>query len=47
VRIRLIDFEADGAPIDMSNIAVVRFEFGGSYGSDQGRIGLDDVELTP
>ncbi|MBW2263974.1 MAG: hypothetical protein JRG91_18590, partial [Deltaproteobacteria bacterium] len=47
VRIRLIDFETDGPAVDLSDIVVVRFEFGGTYGSSLGRIGLDDVELTP
>jgi len=46
VRIRLIDFETDGPAVDLTNIVMVRFEFGGTSGSAQGRIGLDDVELT-
>ncbi len=46
VRIRLCDFENDGSGIDLSDIVAVRLSFGLLYGSEQGRIGLDDVELT-
>jgi Cutinase len=46
VRIRLCDFENNGSGIDLSRIEAVRFEFGAPHGSDRGRIGLDDVELT-
>jgi hypothetical protein len=47
VRIRLSDFEADGSGIDLSRVARIRLLFGPSYGSAEGRIGLDDVELVP
>ncbi len=46
VRIRLTDFETNGSGLDLTNIEAIRFDFGASYGSAQGRIGLDDVELT-
>lgn len=46
VRIRLCDFETNGSGIDLGRIEAVRFEFGAPYGSDRGRIGIDDVELT-
>ncbi|MBD3868398.1 MAG: hypothetical protein IFK94_09760 [Acidobacteria bacterium] len=46
VRIRITDFLANGSDLDLSNIRFVRFDFGSSYGSAQGRLGLDDVELT-
>jgi hypothetical protein len=46
VRLRLTDFEADGSGIDLADIVAVRFEFGASYGSERGRIGIDDVELA-
>ncbi len=46
VRIRLTDFTIDGSGLDLTDIVAVRFEFGGGFGSNQGRIGLDDVELT-
>ncbi len=47
-RIRLADFLNNVAdpPLDLSRIAAVRFNFGPSFGSSQGRLGLDDVELT-
>jgi hypothetical protein len=46
VRIRLTDFETDGSGLDLTNIEAIRFNFGSTYGSSQGRIGLDDIELT-
>ena len=46
VRIRLADFETNGSGIDMASIAAVRFDFGLSYGSSRGRIGIDDIEVT-
>jgi hypothetical protein len=32
--------------IDLANITAVRFDFGPSYGSARGRIGLDDIEVV-
>ena len=46
IRIRLADFLHNGTGLDLSNIAAVRLEFGTGYGSEQGRIGLDSVEVT-
>ena len=46
VRIRLTDFQTNGVPLDLTNIVAVRFDFGSGFGSSQGRIGLDDIELT-
>jgi predicted dienelactone hydrolase len=46
IRIRLADFERDGAGLDLRDVRAVRFEFGGPFGSAEGRIGLDDVELV-
>ena len=45
IRIRLTDFQTNGSGLDLTDIEVVRFEFGPSYGSSQGRIVLDDVEI--
>ncbi len=46
VRIRLCDFENDGTGIDLADIVAVRLEVGAGFGSEQGRLGIDDVELT-
>jgi len=46
IRIRLTDFLANGSGLDLADIEAVRFEFGPSFGSSQGRIGLDEIELT-
>ncbi len=46
IRIRLTDFLANGSGVDLTNVRYVRFYFGSTYGSAQGRLGLDDVELT-
>ncbi|HPF37430.1 MAG TPA: hypothetical protein P5081_12295 [Phycisphaerae bacterium] len=46
IRIRLTDFLTNGSGLDLTNIAAVRFEFGPSFGSTQGRIGLDQIEVT-
>jgi len=45
VRIPLTDFEI-GSDIDLSDIQEVRFDFGGDDGTSEGRLGLDDVELS-
>jgi len=47
VRIPLHAFEAEGADIDLSDIVAVRFEMGGPFGSASGRIGVDDLEVSP
>lgn len=46
IRLRLTDFLNEGSAIDLSDIHAIRFEFGGSCGSSQGRIGIDDIELV-
>ena len=46
VRIRLTDFLNNGATLDLANVASIRFEFGPSFGSPEGRIGLDDISVT-
>ena len=46
VRIRLLDFTADGSGLDLSDVRTVRLDFGASFGSERGRVGLDDLELT-
>ncbi|MCB9914260.1 MAG: hypothetical protein H6828_03800 [Planctomycetes bacterium] len=46
VRVRLSDFLANGSGINLFAIDAVRFDFGGTSGSAQGRLGLDDVEIT-
>lgn len=45
IRVRLAELAA-GTSLDLSRIAAVRFDFGASFGSPRGRIGLDDVELV-
>ncbi len=47
VRVRLVDFTRDGSGVDLGDIETVRLRFGPSYGSAQGRVGLDDVRLLP
>ncbi|MFH0944610.1 MAG: hypothetical protein V2A76_05375, partial [Planctomycetota bacterium] len=46
IRIRLADFQNNGSPLDLTDIAAVRFDFGATFGTPSGRIGLDDLELT-
>jgi len=46
IRIRLADFLNNGSNVDLSNVRRLVFRFGPAYGSAQGRIGLDDIELT-
>ena len=46
VRIRLTDFLNNGSGIDLTDIVAIRFEFGAAYGSNRGRIGIDDIEVT-
>lgn len=46
VRLRLAEF-AVGSAIDLADIAAVRLEFGGEFGSARGRVALDDLELVP
>lgn len=46
IRIRLTDFLTNGSGLDLASIEAVRFQFGPSHGSPEGRLGLDDVELV-
>jgi hypothetical protein len=46
IRIRLTDFLHNGSGLDLTDVRAVRFEFGPSYGSSGGRIGLDEIELV-
>jgi hypothetical protein len=46
IRVRLTDFLVNGSLLDLSDIRAVRFEFGASFGSSEGRIAIDDVELV-
>lgn len=46
IRLRLADFTTNGSSLDLSDIVAIRFEFGPGFGSNQGRIGLDDVEIV-
>jgi len=46
IRIRLTDFLNNGAGLDLTDIVAVCFDFGPSFGSEEGRLGLDDIELT-
>jgi len=46
IRIRLTDFLTNGAGLDLTDIAAVRFDFGPSWGSSEGRIGVDELMLT-
>ncbi len=46
IRLRLMDFLAEGAGLDLSDVVAVRLNFGPSWGEPQGRLALDDLELT-
>jgi hypothetical protein len=46
VRIRITDFTHNGSGLDLADVVAVRFDFGSSSGSAQGRLGIDDVELS-
>lgn len=46
IRIRLTDFLTNDAGLDLTQIEAVRFEFGPSFGSSRGRLGLDEVMLS-
>ncbi|MFY9345829.1 MAG: hypothetical protein WAT39_25280 [Planctomycetota bacterium] len=46
IRIRLTDFLNNGSTVDLSKIRKVAFCFGPTFGSTQGRLGLDDIELN-
>jgi hypothetical protein len=46
IRARLGDFLNNGSGLDLTNIVAIDFQFGPSYGSSAGRLGLDDIEFT-
>jgi len=46
IRIRLTDFLANASGLDLSDIEAVRFNFGPSWGSNEGRIVVDELMLT-
>jgi hypothetical protein len=46
IRIRLTDFLNNGSNLDLAAIRRVVFKFGPAFGSTEGRIGMDDIELT-
>lgn len=46
IRIRLTDFLRDGADLDLTDIRAIRFEFGPSFGSAQGGVSFDNIELV-
>jgi hypothetical protein len=46
IRIRVTDFLNNGSGLDLTDIAAVRLDVGPSWGSNEGRIGVDDVMLT-
>ena len=47
IRIRVGDFVNSNSGIDLSDIVALRLNFGPSWGTATGRIGLDDVEIVP
>ena len=46
IRIRIADFQNNGNGINLTEIAKLTFNFGPTWGSSAGRIGLDEIELT-
>ncbi len=46
IRMRLTDFLHNGSGLDLTSVVAIRFEFGSAHGATQGRIGVDDLELT-
>jgi len=46
IRIRPTDFLTNGTGLDLANIVAVRFNFGPAWGSNEGRIVLDELMLT-
>ena len=46
IRIRLTDFLTNDSGLDLTDVSTVRLEFGANHGSAQGRLGLDDVQVT-
>ena len=46
IQIRLSDFTRNGSGVDLADVQKVIFNFGRTYGSPAGRLGLDEIELT-
>ncbi|NNF42292.1 MAG: hypothetical protein HKN62_04455 [Phycisphaerales bacterium] len=46
IRIRLTDFRRNDTPLDLSDLAAIRLEFGGGFGSAEGRVAIDDVQFS-
>lgn len=46
IRIRLTDFLNNGSAVDIARIRKVVFGFGPAFGSAQGRLALDEIELN-
>ncbi len=46
IRIRPTDFTTNGSGLDLTDIVAVRFDFGPSWGSNEGRIVVDELMLT-
>jgi hypothetical protein len=46
IRIPVADFLNDASGLDLKNVRKLIFQFGPSHGSPQGRLGLDEIELT-
>lgn len=46
IRIRTTDFLNNGSGLDLTDIVAVRLDVGPSWGSDEGRIVVDDLMLT-
>jgi hypothetical protein len=45
IRIRISDFANNGSGINLGSVEAVRFDFGPSWGSAVGRIGVDELQL--
>ncbi len=45
-RIRLTDFLNNGSGLNLANVAAIRFDCGPSWGSDEGRIVVDELMLS-
>ena len=46
IKIRLTDFLTNGSALDLTDISAVRLDFGPSWGSNEGRIVVDELMLT-
>jgi len=46
IRIRITDFLANGSGLDLTNITAVRLNVGPAWGSDKGRVVIDELMLS-